>query len=168
MGMRHFLLMIAVVAFSLCLPLGGADKKLLNKKETAKIIEAAIRKELNKPKGELTKADLEKVTRLDLSFTKITDASLNELAKLNNLAELGLAGTQITDTGFKKLTKIKKLTHLDLGHTQIMDAGFKKKKLTKLKKLSWLGLKDTKVTKAGVAELKKALPKCKIIHNATK
>ena len=49
-----------------------------------------------------------------------------------------------------------------------MDAGFKKKKLTKLKKLSWLGLKDTKVTKAGVAELKKALPKCKIIHNATK
>ena len=144
MGMRHFLLMISVVAFSLCLPLGGADKKLLNKKETAKIIEAAIRKELNKPKGELTKADLEKVTRLDLSFTKITDASLNELAKLNNLAELGLAGTQITDTGFKK------------------------KKLTKLKKLSWLGLKDTKVTKADVAELKKALPKCKIIHNAPK
>ena len=86
MGMRHFLLMISVVAFSLCLPLGGADKKLLNKKETAKIIEAAIRKELNKPKGELTKADLEKVTRLDLSFTKITDASLKELARRSKTA----------------------------------------------------------------------------------
>ena len=143
LGMRHFLLMIAVVAFSLCLPLGGADKKLLNKKETAKIIETAIRKELNKPKGELTKADLGKVTRLDLSFTKITDASLNELAKLNNLAELGLAGTQITDTGLKEVAKLKQLKMLNLGST-------------------------TSVTEASVVQLQKALPNCRISHTAKK
>ncbi len=159
---------IILLAFLLCLTTVGADKKLLTREESAKIIEESIRKELNKPKGELTKTDFGKVTRLDLSFTKITNASLKELAKLKKLTELGLAGTQITDTGFKKLTKLKKLTHLDLGHTQIMDTGFKKKKLTKLKKLTWLGLKDTKITKAGVADLQKTLPNCKISHNAKK
>ncbi|MEC8929728.1 MAG: hypothetical protein VX705_11010 [Verrucomicrobiota bacterium] len=160
--------LLALLAFWLCLPAVGADKKPLTKMGSAKVIEAAIRKELNKPRGELTKADLGRVTRLDLSFTKTDDANLKQLAELHNLAELGLAGTLITDTGFKKLTRLKKLTHLDLGQTQIMDAGFKKKKLTKLRKLSWLGLKDTKITRAGVAELQKTLPKCKIIHNATK
>lgn len=36
------------------------------------------------------------------------------------------------------------------------------KELAKLQKLEWLMLDRTKVTKAGVAELKKALPNCKI------
>jgi hypothetical protein len=34
--------------------------------------------------------------------------------------------------------------------------------VAKLEQLERLSLADTKVTKAGVAELKKALPKCKI------
>jgi hypothetical protein len=38
-----------------------ADKKPLTKKESAKVIEAAIRKSLKKSTGELTKADLERV-----------------------------------------------------------------------------------------------------------
>ena len=77
---------ITLLAFLLCLSTVGADKKLLTREESAKIIEESIRKELNKPKGELTKTDFGKVTRLDLSFTKIMD------------------------TGFKKkkLTKLKK------------------------------------------------------------
>jgi hypothetical protein len=37
-----------------------------------------------------------------------------------------------------------------------------------MKQLIVLILDDTKVTKAGVAQLQKALPKCKIIHNAKK
>ena len=142
--MKAASLCVVVIALSLCPSAVGADKKQFSKKESGRIIEAAIRKELNKPNGEITKADLWKVTRLNLSFTKTTDASLKELAKLKNLTELGLAGTQI------------------------MDAGFKMKMLTKLRKLSWLGLKDTRVTRAGVAELQKMLPKCEIISNATK
>tara|TARA_B100000029_G_C17521448_1_gene940050 strand:- start:274 stop:774 length:501 start_codon:yes stop_codon:yes gene_type:complete len=166
--MKAASLCVVAIALSLCPSVAGADKKQFTKKESGRIIEAAIRNELNKPNGEITKADLGKVTRLNLSFTKTTDASLKELAKLKNLTELGLAGTQITDSGFKKLMKLRKLTHLDLGHTKIMDAGFKMKMLTKLRKLSWLGLKDTRVTRAGVAELQKMLPKCEIISNATK
>ena len=47
------------------------------------IVEKAIRSgySLNKPTGKLTKADLEKVTELDLSGTKITDAGVAELKK---------------------------------------------------------------------------------------
>ena len=46
----------------------------MTKEESAEVIEAAIRKAAKKPTGELTKAELEKVTSLDLSDTKITDA----------------------------------------------------------------------------------------------
>jgi hypothetical protein len=49
-----------------------------------------------------------------------------------------------------------------LTDAPITDAGLKE--LTKLKQLVLLGLVDTKVTKAGMAELRKALPKCRIIY----
>jgi hypothetical protein len=80
-----------------------------------KVIEKAIREELEKPTGELTKADLEKVTRLDLGRNQLTDVK-----------------------GLERLTQLKNL---------------------------WL--KDNPdLTKAQIAELQKALPKCKIEHNA--
>jgi hypothetical protein len=65
--------LIALLALCLCLPLMAADKKPLTKEESAKVIEAAIRKKINKPTGELTKADLEKVTRLTLDNNQLTD-----------------------------------------------------------------------------------------------
>ena len=49
------------------------------------IVEKEIRISLDKPKGELTEADLVKVTDVLLSRTKITDAGLKELAKLQKL-----------------------------------------------------------------------------------
>ena len=100
------------------------------------IVEEAIREEIEKPEGELTKADLEKVTELDLSFTKITAEGLKEVAKLQNLTKLSLLRTKITDAGLKEVAKLKKLTSLDLSHSQ--------------------------VTYAGMVELQKAFPKCKI------
>ena len=110
--------------------------------EMDSIVEEAIRKELKKPEGKLTKADLEKVTRLGLVSTKISDAGLKELAKLKRLGLLYLSGTQITDAGLKELAKIKQLTELTLI--------------------------NTKVTKAGAAELQEARPKCRIYSNAEK
>ena len=100
------------------------------------IVEKAIREELKKPTGELTEEDLEKVTRLNLNGTKVTDVSLKEVAKLQNLAGLWLSSTQITDAGLKDVAK--------------------------LQKLKILALAATKVTKEGAAELKKALPNCTI------
>ena len=100
------------------------------------IVEKAIRESLKKPEGELTEAELGKITMLNLIKTRITDEGLKEVAKLQNLKELSLDNTKITDTGLKDVAKLQKLCWLDLRHTQ--------------------------ATKAGVAELQKALPICDI------
>ena len=55
------------------------------------IVEKAIRKSLKKPAGELTKADLEKVTELSLSDNKLTEVPKG-LKKLTQLEFLGLKG----------------------------------------------------------------------------
>jgi len=105
------------------------------------IVEKAVREKLEKPEGELTEADLEKV--IDLSFTQITDAGLKEVAKL------------------------QQLTHLLLNYTQITDAGLKD--VAKLQRLEALSLFGTKVTEASEAELKGALPNLERLNgNPTK
>ena len=91
---------------------------------------------------ELTKADLEKVTRLTLGGTQITDAGLKEVAKMQNLTHLYLDVTKITDAGLKDIAKMQNLTVLKLY--------------------------NTKITDAGLAQLKKALPKCEISHSYKK
>ena len=53
------------------------------------VIEKAIRKELFKPTGELTKEDLEKVTLLSLVDNKLTEVP-KELEKLTKLEGLNL------------------------------------------------------------------------------
>ena len=73
--MKHVLLMIAVVAL-----VGGGT--------TNPIVEKAIRKELNKPTGELTKADLEKVTWLELQDNQLTNVKgLEKLTQLTRLQQ---------------------------------------------------------------------------------
>jgi Leucine-rich repeat (LRR) protein len=53
------------------------------------IVEKEIRKEINKPKGELTKTDLEKVTRLSLDRNELTEVPKG-LEKLTQSRFLGL------------------------------------------------------------------------------
>ena len=67
----------------------AADKKPLTKEESAKVIEAAIRKAAGSSTGEFTKADLEKVTKLDLRLEKLTD--VKGLEKLTQLTGLNLS-----------------------------------------------------------------------------
>ena len=125
------------------------------------VVELAIRKELKKPAGKLTKKYLEEVTRLVLNDTKkVTDAGLKEVAKLRQLKGLYLEGTDITDAGLKEVTKLKQLNFLALNLTQITDLGLKG--VAKLKQLRFVNLEDTNITESGVAKLQKALPKCKI------
>ena len=152
-------------------------------------IETEIREELKKPAGELTKADFEKIMKLNLSSTKITDASLKEVAKckqlkrlyldntqitdaglmevaqLNQLSDLYLGSTKITDKALNHLTKLNGLSSIGLIWTQITDAGLME--LAKLNQLQCIYLDYTKVTRGGVAQLQMALPKCNILHNAT-
>ena len=97
--MKQILLICALVMGQSVL---AADKKPLIANP---IVEKAVRKSLKKPTGELTKADLEKVTILVLYLTKITDAGLKEVAKLQQLTVLVLYRTKITDAGVAELRK---------------------------------------------------------------
>jgi hypothetical protein len=129
-GMKQILLMIAVV---------GCGKKPLTKEESAKIIERNIRRTLQKPTGELTQADLEKVTELNFGNNHLT--SVKGLEKLTQLRYLNLSDTQLTDV--KGLEKFTQLTELDLN----------------------IGSNGPDLTKAQLEELAKALPKCQIGSN---
>ena len=171
---------ILTVLFCLCLPLMGSDKKPLTKEESAKVIEAAIRKAAKKPTGELTKADLEKVTELNLRYKQIT--SVTGLEKLTQLKMLVLGYNQLTDV--KGLEQLTHLEVLDLTLNKLTDV----KLLEKLTKLVWLHLNNNELTdvtgleqltqltylhlggnpdltKAQIDELKKALPKCRLQWN---
>ena len=107
-----------------------------------KPIANTILEQLKKPTGELTNADLENLTKLKV---------------------LLLAANQLTDVkGLEKLTQLKKL---HLGGNQLSDTkGLEK--LTKLRELNLEG--NPTLTKAQIDQLQKALPKCKIYHDAKK
>jgi Leucine-rich repeat (LRR) protein len=180
-GMKQILLMIAVVALVGC----GTTKIDPNAPANIAdpIVEKRIRTELRKPTGELTEADLEKVTELNLVGYQLTD--VKGLEKLTKLKELSLDGNQLTDVkGLEKLTKLKELSlpfnqltnvkglekltqlkELYLQANQLTDV----KGLEKLTNLEGLYLEgNPDLTKAQIDELKKALPKCKIYSNPTK
>ncbi len=158
--MKQLLLMIAAVMGQSVL---AADKKPLI---TDSIVEFDIRISLKKPEGELTKDDLERMKRLSLNFSKISDESLKEGAKMQQLTYLGMVEAKITDVGLKEVAKLRKLEGLSLDYTQITNSGLKEG--AKMKQLQMLWLTGTKITKADVAQLQKALPKCRIDHNAKK
>ena len=114
-----------------------------------------IRVELPKPEGELTNADLAKLTRLIFGYTEITREGLNlkDVAKLQNLTKLGLGGQKITGAGLRELTKLQNLEQLGLDSTKITDANLKQ--VAKFQKLTWLNLSYTKITDVGLKELAK-------------
>ena len=62
----------------------------------------------------------------------------------------------------KELEKLTQLKTLYLRYNQLTDV----KGLEKLTRLEKLYLQNNKLTKAQIDELQKALPKCKITHNA--
>ncbi len=150
-------------------------------------IEAVIRKSLKyigeSPTGELTRADLEKVTELELDDKQLT--SVKSLEKLTQLESLHLPHNKLTDVkGLENLTQLKelplddnqltsvksleKLTQLEglwLPRNQLTDV----KGLKKLTRLTELDLSNNPdLTKAQIDELQKALPYCKISSNPTK
>ena len=150
--MKQILLMIAVVALVGC---HAGNKKNASKAKAIaefkaaaeakaaadwKVIEAAIRETLNKPTGELTKADLEKMTTLDLDGNQLTEVPKG-LEKLTQLKKLYLWENRLTDV--KGLEKFDQLKELELQS-------------------------NPDLTKAQIDELQKALPKCRIISDPKK
>ena len=126
----------------------------------------------------------EDVATLDLTWVRITEAGIQELAPLKNLTSLTLDRNHITDAVLKALREanllhvlsyayadyrrgeftrpanVGEVTFMNLCDTRLTDAGVKE--LFPLKNLTTLFLSSKGVTDAGVGELQKALPKCKI------
>ena len=154
-AMKQLLLICAVVALVGCSPtVEIADP----------IVEAAIRnhRAVKKPTGELTEADLEKVTELELKQNQLTDVPKG-LEKLTKLRSLYLSHNQLTNVkGLENLTQLKVLSFTLNKLTSV-------KGLENLTQLKTLYIKDNPdLTKAQIAELQKALRKCRIFSNPTK
>ena len=133
-----------------------SDPSDLNNVKIEKVIRDEIRRWDEK---ELTKSDLETVTSLRW-FNDLT--SVADLEKLTNLNELRLGVYQITSLA--ELEKLTNLTRLSLTRNKLTSVAG----LEKLTKLTWLDLSYNQLTKAQIDELKKALPKCRILSRAKK
>ena len=72
MGMKQIIVMMAAVVLGQSV-LAADENPLI----ADPIVEKEVREELKKPEGELTEADLAKVTRLDFNDTQITDVGLS-------------------------------------------------------------------------------------------
>ena len=148
--MKQILLMIAVVAVVGCGekadgntgvvdPNKPSPEAISEKLIADPIVEKAIRKRLKKPGGELTKADMEKVTRLGIENKNLTDVP-GGLGNLSQLTYLSLALNQLTNV--EGLEKLKKLETLSLVQNNLTDV----KSLGKLDQLTDLHLWGNKLT----------------------
>jgi len=146
-GMKQVLLICAVVALVGC---GEAEQEDLLTHEDSEETKAAVVINAPPPErslevqfldGELKMADLEEVTKLNLDGYQLTELPKN-LENLTQLKVLVLSKNQLAGLP-KGLEKLTQLTELRLDD-------------------------NPDLTKAQIAELQKALPKCKITHNAKK
>jgi hypothetical protein len=106
---------------------------------------------------------LPSLQRLTLVNTHITGAVAKKLAPpaLPRLEELDLSGTRITDETLQDLAQLKQLKILRLSHTAITDAGLEH--LIKLSGLEELDVDQTQVSPPALTRLKSLLPKLKVI-----
>jgi Leucine-rich repeat (LRR) protein len=105
-------------------------------------------------------AGLNALKLLDVGNSRVSDDGLKTLSGLKGLTHLYLWRSRVSDEGLGHLAGLKELTELGLSYTRVSDAGLKH--LAGLKSLRTLHLEGTKVTDKGVAQLQKALPRCRI------
>ncbi len=98
---------------------------------------------------------------LKLGETKITDASMPEIARLKNLNKLHLEYTQIGDAGLANLKGLAYLEYLNLIGTKVTDAGLQN--LAAMKALKNVFVWKSAVTVEGIEKLKKIRPDLNIV-----
>jgi hypothetical protein len=98
----------------------------------------------------------DKLRRINLSHSRISDAGLARIAGMRKLEQLRLASDQVTDAGLESLKDLKNLRHLHLIGMPITDAGLAH--LHALAGLRSLYLDRTQATDDGVGRLVEALP----------
>jgi len=99
---------------------------------------------------------------LYLSQSSVTNAGLRHLAASPQLHALGLSGTRISDAGLETIARLNDLRKLYLRGTPLSDAAIPY--LKQLRKLAMLDIRDTQISPTGLAELRVALPSCRILE----
>ena len=176
---RLFLLMVAGMILLGCL--GEPEVIPLTAKESADVIEAAIRDQVGKLEGELTKEDLEKVTALYIKRRRLSN--MTGLERLGKLQVLGLNDNSLTDvsalagladleilylhnnkiTNVNALAGLKRLRQIYLYGNSLTDVSG----LAALTQLETLYLHNNPgLSKAQIDGLQGVLTKCKIKHTA--
>lgn len=100
------------------------------------------------------------ITGVDFSYTPITQADLERVAKIESVERLILAGTMINDDGLAVLKNMPNLKRLNIWYTSISDAGVVH--LKELKGLTELRLDEQNFSEEGLQTLRDALPNCTI------
>ena len=105
--------------------------------------------------------ELREITSLHLESSQLGDT--DSLKELRQLKELSINHNQIRDVS--ALKELRQLRYLDLGFNQVTDLSA----LKELKLLTHLDLRNNPdLPNAQVAEIRAALPKCRIYSNPTK
>jgi hypothetical protein len=102
-----------------------------------------------------------RVTKLALEGRHVTDAELEEIAKLPYLRKLSLQKTSVTDAGLLKVCELKRLENLGITDTLVTDRG-----LTYLEKMVslqnvWV-TQNKRLTVQGIEALRRALPRLNV------
>lgn len=105
---------------------------------------------------ELLKPLAANITDLDLSDTKVTDASMGIIGSCTRLTKLNLSSTGITDAGIAALKGCPNLEWLAAHSTAVSSGSMDT--LKSLRKLKNVYLWKTRVDSSSAAELQKALP----------
>jgi serine/threonine protein kinase len=100
------------------------------------------------------------LTHLWLDATDVSNRGLAYFKDCKNLTAISLARTKVGDEGLAHFQGCKGLTVLNLEGTQVTDSGVAW--LPGCKHLTNLYLQNTKVSNAKIAELRQALPRCKV------
>jgi len=101
-----------------------------------------------------------RVTSLDLSRTRVTDAGLRSLRQLRDLGSVNLSYTDITDAGVARLADLKGLRELSLNDTRMTASSLSQ--LATLRNLTSLDISRTRVNGPAVERLRAALPRADI------
>lgn len=123
-----------------------------------------------------------------IGWNPLDDGALNKLPSLPELAVLVCSHTQIQGSGFPSLIRFSKLRYLNCSNTLVNDEGLSKlpvlpgltdlrlsntfvtdasiPHLSRFTSLTHLELLETSITPEGLAEIRKAIPGCKIEWSA--
>ncbi|QDU97619.1 leucine-rich repeat domain-containing protein [Lignipirellula cremea] len=103
---------------------------------------------------------------LSLNRCQLTDASGEQVRRMNTLRSVRLAGNTIGDPALTEIGQMQPLSNLlDLSDCPVTDAGLES--LGQLIYLRSLDLRGSQATSAGIMRLRRTLPRCRILADAS-